>query len=81
MSTPNGFARKPAKRFVAKENRVKEMIVCTFTYCSTWKEKRDAHFKQGKTGPAPGDENEDGKPVKTKKSVHTKKFEKMFGKN
>ena len=43
------------------------------------KEKRDAHFKQGKTGPAPGDEDEDGKPVKTKKSVHTKKFAKMFG--
>lgn len=43
------------------------------------KEKRDAHFKQGKTGPAPGDEDEDGKPVKTKKSVHTKKFQKMFG--
>ena len=43
------------------------------------KQKRDAHFKQGKTGPAPGDEDEDGKPVKTKKSVHTKKFAKMFG--
>ena len=43
------------------------------------KEKRDAHFKQGKTGPAPGDEDEDGKPTKTKKSVHTKKFQKMFG--
>ena len=43
------------------------------------KEKRDAHFKQGKTGPAPGDEDEDGEPVKTKKSVHTKKFDKMFG--
>ena len=43
------------------------------------KEKRDAHFKQGKTGPAPGDEDKDGKPVKTKKSVHTKKFAKMFG--
>ena len=43
------------------------------------KEKRDAHFKKGLTGPAPGDEDEDGKPVKTKKSVHTKKFAKMFG--
>ena len=43
------------------------------------KEKRDAHFKQGKTGPAPGDEDEDGKPIKTKKSTHTKKFAKMYG--
>ena len=43
------------------------------------KQKRDAHFKQGKTGPAPGDEDEDGKPTKTKKSVHTKKFAKMYG--
>lgn len=43
------------------------------------KEKRDAHFKKGLTGPAPGDEDEDGKPVKTKKSIHTKKFAKMFG--
>ena len=43
------------------------------------KQKRDAHFKQGKTGPAPGDEDEDGKPTKTKKSVHTKKFANMYG--
>ena len=43
------------------------------------KEKRDAHFKQGKTEQKPSDEDEDGKPVKTKKSVHTKKFAKMFG--
>ena len=43
------------------------------------KQKRDAHFKQGKTGPAPGDEDEDGKPTKTKKSTHTKKFQKMYG--
>ncbi len=43
------------------------------------KQKRDAHFKQGKTGPAPGDEDEDGKPIKTKKSTHTKKFAKMYG--
>lgn len=38
------------------------------------KQKRDAHFKQGKTGPAPGDED-----AKTKKSTHTKKFAKMYG--
>ena len=38
------------------------------------KQKRDAHFKAKKTGPAPGDA--DGV---TKKSVHTKKYEKMFG--
>jgi|TARA_B110000444_G_scaffold72681_1_gene68328 hypothetical protein len=37
------------------------------------KQKRDAHFKAKKTGPAPGD-----KDAKTKKSVHTKKFEKQF---
>ena len=43
------------------------------------KQKRDAHFKQGKTGPAPGDEDEDGEPTKTKKSTHTKKFQKMYG--
>ena len=43
------------------------------------KQKRDAHFKQGKTGPAPGDKDDEGKPIKTKKSVHTKKFQKMFG--
>ena len=43
------------------------------------KQKRDAHFKAKKTGPAPGDENEDGEPTKTKKSTHTKKFNKMFG--
>ena len=38
------------------------------------KEKRDAHFKKGKTGPAPGDED-----AKTKPSTHTKKFQKMYG--
>ena len=43
------------------------------------KQKRDAHFKQGKTGPAPGDKDDEGKPIKTKKSVHTKKFAKMYG--
>ena len=43
------------------------------------KQKRDAHFKQGKTGPAPGDKDDEGKPIKTKKSIHTKKFQKMFG--
>ena len=39
------------------------------------KQKRDAHFKAKKSGPAPGDAE-----GKTKKSVHTKKYEKMFGK-
>lgn len=43
------------------------------------KQKRDAHFKAKKSGPAPGDEDEDGEKVKTKKSTHTKKFDKMFG--
>ena len=43
------------------------------------KEKRDAHFKKKVPGPAPGDEDEDGKPIKTKPSVHTKKFAKMYG--
>ena len=43
------------------------------------KQKRDAHFKQGKTGPAPGDKDDEGKPIKTKKSTHTKKFAKMYG--
>lgn len=38
---------------------------------------RDAHFKKNDDyGPAPGD-----KGAKTKKSKHTKKFEKMFGEN
>ena len=40
------------------------------------KDKRAAHFKKGKEGPAPGDAT-----AKTKKSVHTKKAEKMFGEN
>ena len=43
------------------------------------KEKRDAHFKKGLTGPAPGDKTDDGKQTKTKKSTHTKKFAKMYG--
>ena len=43
------------------------------------KQKRDAHFKAKKSGPAPGDEDEDGEKIKTKKSAHTKKFDKMFG--
>ena len=43
------------------------------------KEKRDAHFKKKVSGPAPGDEDEDGKPIKTKPSVHTKKLAKMYG--
>ena len=43
------------------------------------KQKRDAHFKQGKTGPAPGDKDDEGNPIKTKKSTHTKKFAKMYG--
>ena len=38
------------------------------------KEKRDAHFKKGKTGPAPGDSD-----AKTKPSKHTQKFKAMFG--
>jgi len=38
------------------------------------KDKRDAHFRKKKSGPAPGDA--DGK---TKPSVHTKKFKQMFG--
>ena len=40
------------------------------------KQKRDAHFKAKRSGPAPGDEG-----AKTKKSVHTKKYEKMYGKD
>jgi len=38
------------------------------------KDKRDAHFKKKKSGPAPGDST-----IKTKPSVHTKKFKDMFG--
>jgi len=38
------------------------------------KDKRDAHFKKNKTGPAPGDANSTTKP-----STHTKKFKQMFG--
>ena len=37
------------------------------------KNKRDAHFKAKKSGPAPGDSAE------TKPSKHTKKFKQMFG--
>ena len=38
------------------------------------KDKRAAHFKKNKSGPAPGDSS-----AKTKPSVHTKKFKQMFG--
>ena len=38
------------------------------------KQKRDAHFKAKKKGPAPGDAD-----AKTKPSVHTKKFKQMYG--
>ena len=38
------------------------------------KDKRDAHFKKKKDGPAPGDST-----AKTKPSTHTKKFKDMFG--
>jgi len=38
------------------------------------KDKRDAHFKAKKTGPAPGDHDAETKPSK-----HTTKFKKMFG--
>ena len=38
------------------------------------KDKRDAHFKSKKAGPAPGDDD-----AKTKPSTHTKKFKQMFG--
>ena len=38
------------------------------------KDARDAHFKKGKTGPAPGDSD-----AKTKPSKHTQKFKAMFG--
>jgi hypothetical protein len=37
------------------------------------KDKRDAHFKAKKSGPAPGDAS-----AKTKKSKHTMKFDRMF---
>ena len=38
------------------------------------KDKRDAHFKAKKSGPAPGDAD-----AKTKPSTHTKKFKQMYG--
>ena len=38
------------------------------------KDKRDAHFKAKKAGPAPGDDD-----AKTKPSTHTKKFKQMYG--
>ena len=38
------------------------------------KQKRDAHFKAKKAGPAPGDAD-----AKTKPSTHTKKFKQMYG--
>ena len=38
------------------------------------KDKRDAHFKAKKSGPAPGDAS-----AKTKPSTHTKKFKQMYG--
>jgi len=38
------------------------------------KDKRDAHFKAKKSGPAPGDDD-----AKTKPSTHTKKFKQMYG--
>ena len=38
------------------------------------KDKRDAHFKKKKAGPAPGDADAETKP-----SVHTKQFKKMYG--
>ena len=38
------------------------------------KQKRDAHFKAKKSGPAPGDADAETKP-----SVHTKKFKQMYG--
>ena len=38
------------------------------------KDKRAAHFKAKKKGPAPGDAGKDTKP-----SVHTKKFKQMYG--
>ena len=38
------------------------------------KDKRDAHFRKKKSGPAPGDAD-----AKTKPSVHTKKFKQMYG--
>ena len=38
------------------------------------KDKRAAHFKAKKDGPAPGDKDKDTKP-----SVHTKKFKQMYG--
>jgi hypothetical protein len=38
------------------------------------KDKRDAHFKSKKSGPAPGDASAETKP-----STHTKKFKQMYG--
>ena len=38
------------------------------------KDKRDAHFKAKKAGPAPGDDD-----AKTKPTTHTKKFKQMYG--
>ena len=38
------------------------------------KQRRDAHIKAKKSGPAPGDAD-----AKTKPSVHTKKFKQMYG--
>ena len=44
------------------------------------KQKRDAHFKKGLTGKLQAsDKDDEGNPIKTKKSTHTKKFAKMYG--
>ncbi len=57
---------QPAK-YYAKDAEGDKMSVAT-------KKKRDAHFKAKKAGPAPGDAD-----AKTKPSVHTKKYQQMFG--
>ena len=77
---PSDNRREPRLREVKQDKDVKDKEgtqpakYYAGDMAKSTKDKRDAHFKAKKSGPAPGDAT-----AKTKPSVHTKKFKQMYG--
>ena len=77
---PSDNRREPRLREVKQDKDVKDKEgtqpakYYAGDMAKSTKNKRDAHFKAKKSGPAPGDAT-----AKTKPSVHTKKFKQMYG--
>ena len=77
---PSDNRREPRLREVKQDTDVKDKDgtqpskYYAGDMAKSTKDKRDAHFKKKKAGPAPGDAS-----AKTKPSTHTQKFKQMYG--